>query len=144
MKLFDLLHNVVEGMGQGQIAPGGLRWPKSQHAAEAHQQPKRRRPAQITELSRHEVLRNVAKVMVQARQTGPRAKDLCWLLADSEDRILLVMQSGKALDEGFFSWISNSPGFDRTAIRRAMRSSRKSRYTVWQNDVIAEKAAKAR
>ena len=144
MKLFELLHNMVEGMGQGQIAPVGLLRPKSEKPTEAQQQPKRRRPAQITELSRHEVLRNVAKVMVQARETGPRAKDLCWLLADAEDRILLVMQSGKALDEGFFSWISNSPGFDRTAIRRAMRSTRKARYTVWQHEMIAENSSKSR
>jgi hypothetical protein len=138
MKLFELLHNVVEGMGQGQIAAAALRSPKIE------QPPKRPRPARINDFSRRQVLSNVTKVMVQARQTGPRAKDLCWLLADSEDRILLVMQSGKALDEGFFSWISNSPGFDRTAIHRAMRSSRKSRYTVWQHDMIAEKASEKR
>ena len=137
MKLFDLLHNVVEGMGQGQIAPAGFRRSKPE------QPPKTPRPARINDFARHEVLSNVAKVMVQARETGPRA-DLCWLLADAEDKILLVMQSGKAIDEGFFSWICNSPGFDRTAIRRAMRSTRKARYTVWQNDMVADKASKTR
>ena len=137
MKLFELLHNVVEGMGQGQIPPVGLRRPKPEHV------PKRPRPARINNSARHEVLGNVAKVMVQARESGSRG-DLCWLLADAEDKILLVMQSGKAVDEGFFSWICNSPGFDRTAIRRAMRSTRKARYTVWQNDMVAEKASKPR
>ena len=137
MKLFELLHNVVEGMGQGQIAPASLRRSKPE------QPPKRPRPARINDFASREVLSNVAKVMVQARETGPRA-DLCWLLADAEDKILLVMQSGKAIDEGFFSWICNSPDFDRTAIRRAMRSTRKARYTVWQNDMIAEKASKTR
>jgi len=137
MKLFELLHNVVEGMGQGQIAPAAFR------RSRPEQPPKRPRPARINDFARREVLSNVAKVMVQARETGPRA-DLCWLLADAEDRILLVMQSGKAIDEGFFSWICNSPGFDRTAIRRAMRSTRRARYTVWQHDMVAEKASKTR
>jgi len=137
MKLVELLHNFVDGVGHSPISPDASRSSKTQ------QPPKRPRPARINDFSRRQVLSNVTKVMVQARETGPRA-DLCWLLADAEDKILLVMQSGKTIDEGFFDWICNSPGFDRTAIRRAMRSTRKARYTVWQHGVVSEKAPKTR
>jgi len=132
MKLFDLLHNVVEGMGQGQVAPV-VPWGS-----------KRARPVPISGSYGLQALRHVTKVMVQNSGNGRSTSDLCWLLADADDKIVFVMQSGQALDDGLFGWISKRPGFDKAAVGRAMRSTRKARYIAWQQDMAAEKASKKR
>jgi hypothetical protein len=127
MKLFGLLHNIVEGMGQGQVAP-------------AAPEPRIPRPARMDDFSRHRMLGRVAKIIIETWDTGPFPTDLCWLLADAEDRILFVMPGG-TLDKGVLGRIRNAPGIDKTAIRLAMRSTRHARFTVWQRDLIAEKAS---
>jgi len=132
MKLFDLLHNVVDGMGQGQVAPT-VPWGS-----------KRAKPIPISGSYGLQALRHVTKVMVQNSGNGRSKSDLCWLLADADDKIVFVMQSDKTLDDGFLGWICKSPGFDKVAIGRAMRSKRSARYTVWQRDIIAEKMSKRR
>ncbi|QNA82898.1 hypothetical protein G4G27_01875 [Sphingomonas sp. So64.6b] len=43
---------------------------------------------------------------------------------------------GKAL----LARIGKRPGFDKTALRRAMKSTRNERFTVWQRDLIADKS----
>lgn len=127
MKLFGLLHNIVEGMGQGQVAP-------------AEPAPRIPRPGRMDNFSRHQMAGTVAKIIIETWDTGPFPTDLCWLLADAEDKILFVMPGG-TLDKAVLGRISNAPGIDKAAINLAMRSTRNARFTVWQRDLIAEKAS---
>jgi len=124
MKLFELLHNMVDGMGQGQILLGPA--------------PDRRlrRPVRTDEFSRHKLLSRVDKIIVETLDAESRPTDLCWLLADAEGRILFVMPGG-TLDKTVLGRIGNTPGINKVEIRRAMRSTRKARFTVWQRNLIA-------
>jgi hypothetical protein len=132
MKLFELFHNMVDGTGQGQIAPA---LPLGA---------KRVRPMPLRPFFALQALSHVTKVMVQNLGSESPTPGLRWLLADADDSIIFVMQSGRAFDEGLFGQISKSPGFDKTAVRRALRSKRNARYVVWQHNIIADKASKTR
>jgi len=90
------------------------------------------------------MLGKVAKIMVETWDTGPFATDPCWLLADAEDRILFVLPAGAVREKELFERIGNARGFDKAAIRRAMRSTRNARFTIWQRDRIASEGARKR
>ncbi|MEN2789016.1 hypothetical protein ABC974_05210 [Sphingomonas oligophenolica] len=97
----------------------------------------------MSDFSRHRMRSRVAKIIVETWDTGPFPTDLCWLLADAEDKILFVMPGG-TLDKAMLGRIGNTPGFDKAAIRRAMRSTSNARFTVWQRDLIEAKASTRR
>ena len=102
------------------------------------------RPRRIEDLSGRRMLGKVAKIMVETWDTGPFAADPCWLLADAEDRILFVLSTGVVPGPELIDRIGDARGFDKAAIRRAMRSTRNARFTVWQRDRIAHKGAHER
>jgi hypothetical protein len=99
------------------------------------------RPRRIEDLSGRRMLGKVAKIMVETWDTGPFATDPCWLLADAEDRILFVLPTGAVPERELFDRIGDARGFDKAAIRRAMRSTRNARFIVWQRDRLADKGA---
>jgi hypothetical protein len=114
VKLFDWLQQWQEGMGMGQaevIRYGG-------------------RPARFRDTTRYRTLGRVAKVMIETRDTIP--SDISWLLADAEDRILFVLPTATPEGKSLLARIGNRPGFDRNALRRAMKSTRNARFTVWR------------
>ncbi len=95
------------------------------------------RPRRIEDRSGRRMLGNVAKIMVETWDSGPYPAAPCWLLADADDRILFVLPSGVVPEHELIDRIGDARGFDKAAIRRAMRSKRNARFTVWQRDRIA-------
>jgi len=121
MKLLDWLHQFQDGMGQGMgifARPGA-------------------KPARLQDGTRHRLLGNVAKVIVETWDTGPFATDMCWLLADAEDRILFVLPTGTMPGRTLLDRLVDTPGFDRRALARALRSTKHARYTIWRRDLAA-------
>lgn len=105
---------------------------------------RRARPQPVDQVSGRRMLGRVAKVMVETWDTGPFPTDLCWLLADAEDRILFVLPTGVIPGQDLIDRIGDARGFDKAAIRRAMRSTRNARFTIWQRDRIADHGTAAR
>lgn len=84
------------------------------------------------------MLGKVAKIMVETRHMDAPQADPCWLLIDAEGRILFVLPIGTTRGDEPLNRIGDTRGFDRAAIKRAMRSKRNARFTVWQRDRIAD------
>jgi hypothetical protein len=124
MKLLDIFHHMLDGMGQGQTVP----------------RVSRHRPEQGDELSSHLLQGKVARVIIETWDTGPFPTDLCWLLVDDRDHIVFVVPTGTVLSEDLIDQVGDGMGFDKPAMRQAMRSTRNARFTVWQRDRIADAA----
>lgn len=96
------------------------------------------RPRPLDDRSGWRMLGKVAKIMVETRRMDTHQADPCWLLVDAEGRILFVLPIGAARGDELLNRIGDARGFDRAAIKRAMRSKRNARFTVWQRDRIAD------
>jgi hypothetical protein len=129
VKLFDWLQHRQHGMAQDGMGQGQT------EAVRCGARPRR-----FYDDARHRSLGKVAKVMVETWDTGPFATDICWLLADAEDHILFVLPTGALDGKALLARIGKRPGFDKVALRRAMKSTRNERFTVWQRDLIADKS----
>ena len=84
------------------------------------------------------MLGKVAKIIVETRHMDAAQADPCWLLIDAEGLILFVLPIGAARSDELINRIGDTRGFDKAAIKRAMRSKRNARFTVWQHDRIAD------
>ncbi|WCM25501.1 hypothetical protein NDN01_15765 [Sphingomonas sp. QA11] len=101
------------------------------------------RPRRLDDPSGWRMLGKVARIMLETRDADHSPTDPCWLLADAEDRILFVLPAGVIPGHELLRQIGDGHGFDKAAIRRAMRSKRNARFTIWQRDRITDRAAPA-
>jgi hypothetical protein len=86
------------------------------------------------------IFRKIAKVMIETCDGGAQGCEPCWLLMDAEDKILFVVASGM-LDEAAIERIGDTSGFDKAAMRLAMHTGFRARFTVWQRDIPLERGA---
>jgi len=124
MKLLDFLHHMRDGLGQGVAARPEIG----------------EKPVRVAAAPHRMMLDKVAKVIVETWDTGPFPTDHCWLLADEKDRILMVLPTGIGLAGEVLDRIGKTKGFDKKAIRQAMRSTREGRFIVWRREGLAEAA----
>jgi hypothetical protein len=87
------------------------------------------------------IFRKVSRVVIETSNSDATPNDPCWLLVDADDQILFVVASGTALTEEMIDRLGDSRGFDKAEMRRAMRSTQRARFTVWQRDMPLERAS---
>lgn len=95
------------------------------------------------ELTRHLARGRIARVVIDTWDTGPYPHHLCWLLLDADDNIVFVVPTGDVLSERVIEEVADRRGFDRAAMRAALRSRGNGRFTVWRRPPLHDPPSRA-